>query len=203
MRSAALACLLLAAGCDSYDPVTFTVDGEVLIVRGVIDESTPDALRAALEESPSATTLRLVSVPGSVDDETSLVKLTRIIRERELDTVVPANGSVASGGTDMALMGVRRIIEPGACIGVHSWGAEDSAGTDFPPGDSEHQLYLDFYRQVGVPEAFYWFTLEAAGPEAIHWMSEEEINRFGLSSAPVTGTGDEPVSARNARCDLR
>jgi len=41
-------------------------------------------------------------------------------------------------------------------------------------------MFLDFYREMEIPEEFYWFTLEAAPPQRIHWMSDEEIMHFGL-----------------------
>lgn len=31
---------------------------------------------------------------------------------------------------------------------------------------------------MGIPEAFYWFTLEAAAPDSIHWMTEAEMARY-------------------------
>ena len=33
---------------------------------------------------------------------------------------------------------------------------------------------------MGIPEAFYWFTLEAAPPEGMHWMTEEEMKKYGI-----------------------
>ena len=44
-------------------------------------------------------------------------------------------------------------------------------------------MFLEYYREMDVPEDFYWFTLDAAPPERIHWMSDDEILVFGL----VTG----------------
>lgn len=91
-------------------------------------------------------------------------------------TYLPAQGEIASGGTDLFLAGVRRIVERGARIGVHSWsidGADtgDTLARDHP----EHEVYLSYYRDVGIAEDFYWYTLQAAPPEDIHWMTEEEM----------------------------
>ena len=108
----------------------------------------------------------------------------------------------------MVVMGARRIIEPGACIGVHTWSAgfivsDIIVGSELSRNDPEHELYLAFYREMGIDEDFYWFTLNAAGPDEAHWMSPEEINRFNLSTVPVRDTLRETPQQRQRRCDLR
>ena len=34
-------------------------------------------------------------------------------------------------------------------------------------------MYLEYGRQMGLPEDFYWFTIDAASPQDIHWMTEQ------------------------------
>ena len=63
-----------------------------------------------------------------------------------------------------------------------------------------HQMYLGFYKQMGIPEDFYWFTLKAAGLDEIHWMTEDEINRYGLSTFTVRGSPEETRREREDRC---
>ena len=43
-------------------------------------------------------------------------------------------------------------------------------------------MFLDFYADMGTPEDFYWYTLEAAPPDDIHWMTPEELIRFRMTS---------------------
>lgn len=65
---------------------------------------------------------------------------------------------------------------------MHAW-AEDGAdykAQDLPKDDEEHEMYLEYYRNIGVPEEFYWFTLQAAPYEEMHYMTEEEIRRFKI-----------------------
>ena len=38
---------------------------------------------------------------------------------------------------------------------------------------------------MGIDPAFYAYTRVAAEPEDIHYMSVEDINRFGLTSEPL------------------
>lgn len=198
-------CFALAA-C-GYPQTEFVAQNGSFDLTGVIDGRTLDSLQAALEENPGITTIRFVSVPGSADDEASLEELASFIRGRGMTTVVPSNGMVASGGTDMVLMGKHRVIASGACIGVHSWasavfGQNVGTGAELSRDDEAHDLYLDFYDQMGIPQEFYWYTLEVADADDIHWMSPAEINRFGLSSVPVPASSETP-EARAERCWAR
>jgi hypothetical protein len=89
---------------------------------------------------------------------------------------------IASGGTDFFLAGKKRIIENGAMIGVHSWDSPGESALDLPKDNEEHQKYLSYYNQVGIPAEFYWFTLKAAPPEDIHFMTDDEITKFQIKS---------------------
>ena len=202
-----LALAILLGACASYDSVTVHRSDNALVLNGVIDSETAHTLRAAMSANPAVRKLVLQNIPGSADDEHSLRVLSRYIRGSGLTTVVPANGLVASGGTDMVTMGRYRVIEPGACIGVHSWAMQGlmtmDAGADLPRDDAGHDLYLDFYQDMGIVEEFYWFTLQAAGPDKVHWMTEEEINRYGLSTEPVQGSPHETAAQRQRRCESR
>lgn len=207
LRSSLLALLAALAAC-SNDPETEFVPGtDGIDVSGVIDGRTLAGLESVVNSNPDLDRLILRNVPGSADDEASLTDLSRFIRSNGLTTHVPGDGVVASGGTDMVLMGVTRTIEPGACIGVHTWGAGgpfgENTGAEVPKGDPAHELYLSFYKEVGIPEEFYWFTLSAAGPNDIHWMSAEEMNRYGLSTVPVKAIPGETAEQRAQRCLAR
>lgn len=203
-----VAAALSLSGCiGNGEEIEVVQRGDTLDVFGAIDADTVHTLRDALADAPEIKTLRLVNIPGSLDDEASLTDLAAFVKEKNLAIVVPSDGIVASGGTDMAVMSLDRVVENGACVGVHSWGGggvfSSTSGADVPRDDPQHQLYLDFYKTVDVPEEFYWFTLEAAGPEAIHWMSPEEINRFNLSKVPLDETISETAEERALRCDPR
>jgi len=194
--------------CGSYgEEISVTQRGDTLDVTGVIDAGTVSTIQQAVAAAPEITTLRLVNIPGSSDDEASLNALAALIKQENLATVVPAEGMVASGGTDMAVMSTNRVIEDGACVGVHSWAAGNifgfEAGSDLPRSSEEHQLYLKFYETVDVPADFYWFTLAAAAPEDIHWMSPAEINKYNLSTVRLDEGTNETREARAARCNLR
>ena len=199
-----LAALVILSACAQFDELSVQRADNSLVVTGVIDAETERILREATAANPGANLLILSHIPGSVDDESSLTNLSRFVRGSNLTTIVPADGMVASGGTDMALMGRNRVIEPGACIGVHTWATGGlfgvETGAELARDDPAHQLYLRFYREMGIDEDFYWFTLEAADADNIYWMNEEEINRFQISTIPVKGSPAETAQQRNWRC---
>lgn len=198
--SRALGPLILTglAGCGGldYTPMDFTVEGNDIVAMGEIDDGVLDRFRDVTSAHPKADTLVLLSVGGSVDDDANLI-FSREVRARSFTTLVPADGLIASGGTDLFLAGTERVLEPGACVGVHSWSGGGEEGKDVPRNDPEHRKYLDYYREMGIPAAFYWFTLEAAPADEMHWMTAAEINRFGMTTEPATKSGNR------ADCDIR
>ena len=187
-------CLAVTAACATeldYTPLQFSVDQDRFIATGEIDGNTLDAFEAALEKHPDIRTLVLQNIGGSVDDEANVI-FSRAVRDLGFTTIVPADGMVASGGSDLFLAGKTRVLEPGACIGVHSWAAEDFTATDLARSDPEHDRYLDYYDDIGIDQAFYWFTIEAAPADGMHWMSAAEVTQFGVTTdlAPDLGRAD-------------
>jgi len=169
-----------------YEAATFEVEGETASMYGVIDHTTPAVVQLLIDEHPEVTNIVMIDVPGSDDDPANLAA-ARLVRERGFTTVVPSNGVIASGGVDFFIAGAERIVEPCAKLGVHSWDEDGPDGgiiygNQVARDDPSHRMFLDYYREMGVPEDFYWFTLDAAPPERIHWMSDEEILGYGLVS---------------------
>ncbi|MFK7877126.1 MAG: alpha/beta hydrolase [Paracoccaceae bacterium] len=185
-----------AACADDHTPLSFAVFGDEIIASGEIDSDSLDLFEDMIGDHPNAKTLVLQYIGGSVDDEAN-VKFARVVRDLGLTTRVPSDGLVASGGTDLFLAGVNRVLEAGACLGVHSWAAEDFTATDLPRSDPEHDRYLSYYQDVGIDAAFYWFTLQVAPADGMHWMTSEEVARFSVSTNQATSMGTQ------AMCDDR
>lgn len=167
-----------------YEAATFEVEGEKASMYGVIDHTTPQVVQSLIDEHPEVTTIVMIDVPGSDDDPANLTA-ARLVRAHGFTTVVPSNGIIASGGVDFFIAGAERIVEPCAKLGVHSWDEDGPDGriiygNEVLRDDPSHTMFLDYYREMGVPEEFYWFTLDAAPAARIHWMSDEEILVFGL-----------------------
>lgn len=154
--------------------------GNLLVLIGTVDSDSLKQVYDALKDSPEIQVVVLALVPGSADDEANL-KLGKMLRQAGMTTYLPAQGVAASGGVDLLLSGAQRILERGARVGVHSWSDGDGVnGNEIPRENTLHQPYLEYYREMGIPEDFYWFTLEAAPPEGEHWMTEAEMERFNI-----------------------
>lgn len=161
---------------------TFEPTGDALVMRGVITSATPRDLAEAMEEFPGLTRIIMQSVPGSNNDVANL-EVGRMVNRAGMTTIIPADGMVASGGTDFFLAGRERIVEIGACIGVHAW----SGGLGMRPENlarshPAHRMYLDYYRAIGINPAFYWYTLEAAPASSIHWMKDAEMRTYSVAT---------------------
>ncbi|WP_106793211.1 M28 family peptidase [Aquimarina sp. Aq78] len=159
---------------------------DTLYMNGVIYSNTLHDIKEILFENPKVTTLVMEEVPGSIDDEINLLA-SREIRKHHINTYIPENGMVASGGTDMFLAGEKRNIHATAKLGVHSWSGEDSVALDFPKDHEEHKKYVSYYTEMNIPTEFYWYTLEAAPADSIHWMTANEIKKYDV----ITDSGIE------------
>lgn len=168
---------------DDYISMMFSIDGDRIVGSGVVDATTLGRFQQISGSSPETKVLVLQNVEGSADDEANLI-FSQFIRDEGFNTVVPSDGLVASGGTDLFLAGLERIIESGACVGVHSWSAGNGVqGSELPAEDPEHLKYLNYYERIGISSDFYWFTLQAAPADDMHWITAAEANQYMMSTA--------------------
>jgi len=195
---------LSIAGCDGiggdYEALQIEVVDQQFIAEGVVDGSSPEIIENVIANNPDVKELVLRWVPGSADDEANL-RVARMVRDAGLTTIIPDGGIVASGGTDLFLAGMERIVSPGACIGIHSWAysgifGQMTEGRDVPRDDEAHSPYLVYYAEVGIDEAFYWYTLDVADADGMHWMSNAEIEQFDMATVPLSN-----VEADAQRCE--
>lgn len=172
--------------------VAFSVNGTVATMNGVIDGSTPAAVRSLLRDHPNVERIEMDYVPGS-DNDAANVAAARLVRDAGIATHIVANGVVASGGVDFFLAGAVRTIDPAVCeVGVHSWAGGGIANpAALPRTHPEHLLYLSYYRDMGIDDEFYFFTLDAAPANDIYNMDDFDIAMFSM-----TGTAVNPGPAR-------
>jgi hypothetical protein len=149
----------------------------IVYMKGIIYANTLADLKALLLKQPNIKTIVMEHVGGSIDDEVNLLA-SREIRKHGIATHIPADGMVASGGTDMFLAGSKRTIEAGAKLGVHSWADEEKTARQYSKTDQVHDLYLQYYREMKIPESFYWYTLDVAPANDILWMSASDIVKY-------------------------
>ncbi|MCV6590986.1 MAG: inverse autotransporter beta domain-containing protein [Marinobacterium sp.] len=159
-------------------------NGAIAIGGGAIGAETLFAFAQLRRQLPQADTLVMGEVEGSVNDQMNQ-ELGRALYNLGMNTHLVAGGQTASGGVDLFLAGRQRTAGDGdgARFGVHSWGDFDSSqptGRDLPRSAPEHQPNLHYLRDIGQPDAFYWYTLEAAAFNDIHWMTAAEISQYQM-----------------------
>jgi len=167
--------LLTACGM----PLRFDVEGNTATMTGDLTMRAPKRIEQLLEDYPDLEWIELLDCPGSLDDVAAL-KASRLIREAGINTRVPSQGEIASGAVDFFIAGVVREVQEGGKVGVHSWSDGSLEGKDLAQDHPDHDLYLDYYTEMGLSEDFYWFTLNAASSSGIHWMTQEDLLSHGL-----------------------
>ena len=183
--------LFFSVACGNSNPVTsplvplvtetatISVSGTQITIRGVIQKGSLSEFNTILDANSAVTTVVLENVPGT-DDTNASFGIGRRIRAEGLRTHIPADGVVASGGTDIFVRGVIRTAGEGAYIGVHSWISDGTRGIDLPNSNLLHQPFITYYQEMGLPSDFYWFAVRSASPEIVHWMTDTEITQFNL-----------------------
>jgi hypothetical protein len=154
-------------------------------LNGVIDEATPNQFRQMLGAYPQIKRISMIDCPGTENDDANL-EVARMIRRAGINTHVPADGSIRSGGVELFLAGLHRTYEKGAQFGVHSWIDEDGLqARDVPADDPINAAYIRYYQEIGLPpqtaRAFYAFTNQTAF-DSIHYMSEQELAQFQITN---------------------
>jgi hypothetical protein len=110
----------------------------------------------------------------------------RLVHEAKLNTKVLSNSEIASGAVDLFCAGENRIVEEGAKIGIHSWCCvNDLTAIELPNDHPAHKDQINYFTLImgaqNGPE-FYFHTLQAAPFNGVHWMSDEDIQKWNVST---------------------
>lgn len=158
-------------------------DASTVIMNGVIGSKTPKHWDNYVAAFPNTNHIIMKDCPGSEDDEANLVA-ARKARQQDVSIHLPADAVIASGAVDFYLAGTSRTREAGSQIGVHSWSDGNNDATAFPVGHENHLPYINYYVEMGfsqtAAEDFYYFTINAASANDIHWMTDAEITQYQL-----------------------
>jgi hypothetical protein len=164
---------------------TFRIEENRAFLQGELGSGTLQQVEYLIHQHPEVDTLVFENVPGSLNDDVN-VSTGRLIREAGYTTIVPADGMVASGGVALFAAGLERTVEPGAHVGVHAWSIPGSAinPAQLPRQHEAHSGPRSYFEEM-LPNgaAFYFFTLQAAPFAGVHWMTQAEVERFGLNTA--------------------
>ena len=155
------------------------VEGSRAYGYGYTDSRSVGTIRDLVAEHPEVDTLVLQAMPGTRDVDMNR-RIARRIRRESLNTHIPADGVAASGAVDLFLAGVERTAECGARIGVHSWGSALGYDAQDAVRDDQAPRQKALLRELGIDEGFYSFTRDAAGAEDIHFLTREEMERWGV-----------------------
>ena len=166
------------------EPVCYVINGTQAKMYGVLLDDSLTKFQELQSNYPSVREIVLMDVPGSGNDNVNL-SVGRALHKAGFNTRVEANSMIASEGVDYFLAGNQRIVVSGAKIGVHSWATDDGAeGKDLPQDDPQHDPYLSYYEDIEFVEGrnFYFFTLDAAASDSMHYMTDAEILQYGLAT---------------------
>tara|TARA_R110001599_G_scaffold179411_2_gene372013 strand:+ start:7329 stop:7946 length:618 start_codon:yes stop_codon:yes gene_type:complete len=170
------------AEADMIDGLVIDIEENSAYLSGVLDSNLVEELSHLIKQNPNVTELVLVDIPGSVDQQATM-EGARLIRRLGLNTHIAQTGYVLSGGVDLFLGGVERTIGAGAGVGVHAWSdGSRMKAANVNVADSIHAVYVNFYLEMGVPERFYWFSLDAAPADRVYFLSPEETYDYQLAT---------------------
>jgi hypothetical protein len=184
--------ILLATACnpvkdlfnDRQSGIFTVLEGDTVYqMDGVIGKNSLKHFNKLKNQFPNVKLISIKNCDGSKDDETNL-KLSLLVHQFGINTHLEEGGIIASGGVDFFLAGIKRSKDINTKIGVHSWSDGNKEATDFPNDHANHQPYIEYYQNIGftVQEAsdFYFFTIESAAANSIHWMTDEEIVKYKI-----------------------
>jgi len=156
-----------------------------ITMNGVIGGRTDNHFNNLVKKHTNVKWIELGHCPGSKNDEVNLV-VAKKMYDLGMNTKVYSDSEIASGAVDLFLAGNERIVQADAKIGVHSWAGDNKIPTELALDAIEHDLYIDFYKSVGMTDSeareFYFFTIESAAANDIHWMTPEEIKHFDIAT---------------------
>lgn len=164
---------------------TFRLEDKVAYLNGELGSSTYKQVEYLIKNHPEVKKIVFEEVPGSINDEVNVLT-GRMIRDAGYTTEIKSDSMIASGGVDLFLAGTERIVADGARVGVHSWsdGGDEMKPADLPRDHPAHRHQIKYFSYV-MPDNgvdFYFYTLNAAPAEGIHWMSDEEKEEWGIAT---------------------
>ncbi len=158
-------------------------DGVTVEMNGDIKRSTLKHFNKLESSFPNINRINIKECGGSLDDETNL-EMSKKVHKKGIHIHLMDNGLIASGGVDFFVAGTKRTKGKNCKIGVHAWAGDKDVATDYPVGHAFHLQYINYYVSVGFTqkeaEDFYYFTINSAPANSIHWMTDEEISKYKL-----------------------
>ncbi|MCM2474475.1 hypothetical protein HGO38_13420 [Rhizobium sp. CG5] len=168
-------------------PIRFNLmPSGVLLATGTIDPGA--AVRFADEIEARGEYVKTVSLDspgGSVDDA---IAISKLIRDKKLDTLVTTKALCASSCPIVLAGGTRRSVEKDAVVGVHqvfSGGAENPSAAEAMAGaqtvTARVARHLD---GMGIGAGLWIHALETP-PDRLYYLTPKEMADFKLTTMPA------------------
>ncbi len=155
-----------------------------IIIEGSITESTSADLNELLTEYPNTNLVIMKDVDDATSSEAAFTA-GLVMRDAQLDVHVSDNSTLTRGAIDFMLGGVNRTKGDNTQFGVGAWrNQQGEVATDFPFGHEAHLPWINYYQQVGfqfqLATDFYNFSISAAEPDEVLFLTEDQIQTFNL-----------------------
>ncbi len=168
-------------------PMKFELaSGGVLLADGTIDHGAGVRFAEEIEaRGEYVKTVALNSPGGSVDDALAMSKL---IRERKLDTKVASQALCASSCPIVFAGGVGRVAEKDAVVGVHQVfdgsGNRPTAEQAMSAAQSTTARVARHLDAMGISAGLWIYALETP-PDRLYYLTAKEMADFKLTTEPV------------------
>ena len=168
-------------------PIRFELTpGGVLLAEGSIDPGAADRFAKEIEtRGEYVKTVALNSPGGSVDDA---IAMSRLIREKKLDTKVASRALCASSCPIVFAGGVGRVAEKDAVIGVHQVfnGSKDRPTAEEAMSSAQATTarvarHLD---EMGIGAGL-WINALETPPDRLYYLTPKEMREFKLTTEPI------------------
>lgn len=162
--------------------------GGVMLAKGAIDPGSATRFAAEIEaRGEYVKVVQLDSPGGSVSDALAMSKL---IRERQLNTVVEKGALCASSCPLLLAGGVERTVAEGAVVGVHQIfnGTREKLSPEMAMSEAQRTTatitrHLD---AMGIKPGL-WQRAMDTPPDRLAYLSVKEMREFGLTTGAGKG----------------
>lgn len=155
-----------------------------IILEGIITESTANDLSDLILQFPNTNLVIMRDVDGATSSEAAFAA-GLVVRDAQLDVHVSDNSTITREAIDFMLGGINRSKGENSQFGVGAWrNDQGEIATDFPFGHEAHLPWINYYQQVGfqfqLATDFYNFSIFAAGPDDVLYLTDDQINTFNI-----------------------
>ncbi|QZT37506.1 hypothetical protein K5X82_01110 [Halosquirtibacter xylanolyticus] len=148
---------------------------DTLTAKGYIYYNSVSDFKCAIKKFPKAKTLILDTIPGSFDQNQSII-LGNMIRVLNMNTVIPKDGIVYGCGINLFLAGNNRMVHDSCCIKIPALNSRERLTvTVEEQRNREQQEY--YYQKMGLKHNFIEY-IEENQPLSQLIITAKELKNF-------------------------